>query len=217
MKPIIPWKVQPKIRLVGDGPDAPWHPLEPARRELERILQDEFQLDATEDYEAFVELDKSDYTLCICYTDCWNRDLSVEQIAGLLKFITRGGRLLVIHNGISVQSSYELSQMIGARFTGHPPYQSLNYVPAIEGHPLLEGVESFQLDEEPYMFDFDPWTPRNVVLAFEFEGNRYPAAWEHPYGLGQIVYVQPGHHAPTFQSEMVSRLVLNSVRWLINN
>jgi type 1 glutamine amidotransferase len=207
---------QPKIKLIGDGPDAPWHPLEPARRELARILQEEFQLDATVDYEAFVELDKteSDYGLCICYTDCWKRDLPIEHIAGLLRFVSGGGRLLVIHNGISVQSSYELSQMIGARFTGHPPYQRLNYIPTIVGHPVLAGIESFQLDEEPYMFDFDPWTPRKVLLEFEFEGKRYPAAWEHTYGLGKVVYLQPGHHAPSFQSEMVGKLVLNSARWL---
>lgn len=205
---------QLKIRLIGDGPDAPWHPLEPVRRELELIIQDEFRLDATVEYESFVELEHSDYALCICYTDCWKRDLPVEQIAGLLRFVSGGGRLLVIHNGISVQNSYELSQMIGARFTGHPPYQSLHYIPTVESHPLLDSIESFQLDEEPYMFDLDPWTPRNVLLEFEFEGKRYPAAWEHPYGLGKVVYLQPGHHAPSFQAEMVRKLVLNSVRWL---
>jgi type 1 glutamine amidotransferase len=202
------------LLMIGDDTDAPWHPLEPARQELEEILGGEFQLTSTEDYNHFAEVDRRQFPICISYTDCWNRDLTPEQIAGLLQFVAGGGGLLVIHNGISVQRSYELLQMIGAKFTGHPPYQSLNYYGTAEDHPLLEGVENFRMDEEPYMFDFDPFTKKAVFLEFEFAGNRYPAAWEKTYGLGKVIYLQPGHHAESFKPEAYRRLVLNSARWL---
>ncbi|SDM86441.1 hypothetical protein SAMN04487897_101296 [Paenibacillus sp. yr247] len=202
------------VLLIGDDTDAPWHPLEPARQELEAILSGEFQLTSTEDYNCFAELDQSQFPLCISYTDCWNRDLTMEQSAGLLRFVAGGGRLLVIHNGISLQRSYELLQMIGAKFIGHPPYQALKYYRTAENHPLLEGVENFNMDEEPYLFDFDPFTPKTVFLEFEFAGNRYPAAWEQAYCLGKVIYLQPGHHAPSFKSEAYRRLVLNSACWL---
>lgn len=199
--------------LVGDVTDAPWHPLEPARRELEGILGGEFRISATEDYDSLTRLDTEQFPLCISYTDCWNRDVRPEQTAGLLGYVAGGGGLLVLHNGISLQRSYELRQMIGAKFTNHPPYQPLSYFGTGEDHPLLEGVGSFAMEEEPYMFDFDPFTEKTVFLEYEFEGNRYPAAWEHAYGLGRIVYLQPGHHAPSFQPEAYRRLVLNSARW----
>jgi len=201
--------------LVGDVADAPWHPLEPARRQLEALLDGVVRLESTEDYDRFARLDANETPLCISYTDCWNRNLRPEQTAGLLRFVAGGGSLLVIHNGISVQCSYELAQMIGGKFTEHPPYQALTYHPSAEGHPLLDGVEPFALDEEPYMFELDPFTDKTVFLEYAFEGKRYPAGWEHRYGLGRVVYVQPGHHEPSFLPPSYRRLLSNSVRWLL--
>lgn len=203
-----------QVMLIGDNTDAPWHPLEPARAQLTAILGNEFVLSATEDYQTFTTLNHNQFPLCISYTDCWKRDLTPQQTAGLLQYVAGGGSLLVIHNGISLQRSYELLQMIGAKFTGHPPYQPLAYYGSAANHPLLEGVENFNLDEEPYLFEFDPFTKKTVFMEFEYGGKRYPAAWEHTYGLGKVVYLQPGHHAPSFQPASYQRLVLNSARWL---
>ncbi|AFC29533.1 hypothetical protein PM3016_2653 [Paenibacillus mucilaginosus 3016] len=206
-----------KAMLLGDYTDAPWHPLEPARAELEAILGEAFELTATEDYDVLLRLqtEAGGYPLCIAYTDCWNRELTKAQTAGLLRYVAGGGGLLVIHNGISLQCSYELLQMIGAEFTGHPPYQKLRYSRTAEGegHPLLEGVEDFELDEEPYLFEPDPFVERRIFLEFEFEGKRLPAGWEHDYGLGRVVYLQPGHHAPSFRPEPYRRLIRNSASW----
>ncbi|WP_248924487.1 ThuA domain-containing protein [Paenibacillus hamazuiensis] len=203
------------VLIIGDSTDAPYHPLEPAYKELNGILGGEFELEATEDYDRLTELwrNQAAYPLCISYTDCWNRDIKPEQTAGLLRYVAGGGGLLVIHNGISLQRSHELLQMIGAKFVTHPPFQRLSYYPAAEGHPLLEGVAPFTVDEEPYVFDFDPFTRKKVFLEYEFEGNRYPAGWEHTYGLGRVVYLQPGHRASSFGPEAYRRLVLNGARW----
>lgn len=198
--------------LLGDFTAAPWHPLEPARAELQSMLEPEFTLDATEDYDALGRLDPAEYPLFISYTDCWKRTPKPEQTAGLLRYVAGGGGLLVIHNGISLQSGYELAQLIGARFTGHHPYQPLYYYPTGD-HPLLEGVDAFQLDEEPYQFELEPFADREIFLTYEFEGKRHPAGWEHRYGLGKVVYLQPGHHAPSFKPAAYRRLVLNSARW----
>jgi type 1 glutamine amidotransferase len=202
-----------KVLLVGDGAAAEYHPLEPVRLELEAILKDGFSLISTEDYNAFADLDSGEYPICISYTDCWKRDLTSGQTAGLLKFVAGGGSLIVLHSGISIQRSYELLQMVGAKFIRHPRYQSLNYFGTAEGHPLLADVENFTVDEEPYMFEFDPFTKKTVFLEFEYEEKRYPAGWEQDYGLGKVIYLQPGHHAPSFRPAAYRQLVLNSVRW----
>lgn len=199
--------------LIGDITEAPWHPLEPARVQLESILGEPFDLDSTEDYERLAGLDKEQYPLCISYTDCWDRDISSEIAAGLLRYVASGGGLLVIHNGISLQVRYELLQMIGGKFTEHPPYQTLHYYGTDAEHPLLKGVDDFVLDEEPYHYELDPFTPRNVFLEYEFEGRRYPAGWEHTYGLGRVVYIQPGHHSPSFDSPAVRQLIVNGANW----
>ncbi|MBO7748152.1 ThuA domain-containing protein [Paenibacillus sp. MWE-103] len=198
--------------LLGDFAAAPWHPLEPARAELDAALGPEFALEATEDYDALSRLDHAEHPLCISYADCWDRTPTPAQTAGLLRYVAGGGGLLVVHNGISLQRSPELRQLIGARFTGHPPYQPLVYRPA-EEHPILGGVGEFPLEEEPYRFELDPLAELDVFLAYDFEGERCPAGWARDYGLGRVVYLQPGHHAPSFRPEPYRRLLLNGARW----
>ena len=202
-----------KTLLIGDNTDAPWHPLEPVRAQLEAILGEHYQLTSTEDYDRLATLHQDEFGLCISYTDCWNRDITPQQTAGLLQYVAAGGGLLVIHTGISLQKSHELLQMIGGKFTEHPPYQTLNYYRTQPDHPLLEGVADFTIDEEPYQYEFDPYTKRNVFMEYEYEGNRFPAAWEHTYGLGKVVYLQPGHHAASFLPPAYRRLIANSARW----
>ncbi|HZG87764.1 ThuA domain-containing protein [Paenibacillus sp.] len=200
--------------MIGDDTDAPYHPLEPALKAMQEILQEEFDVTGTEDYDAFARLEPSRLPLCISYTDCWLRSgPTPEQTAGLLRYVAGGGGLLVVHTGISIQASYELAQMVGGKFTTHPPYQPLKYVPAGDGHPLMDGVAPFEMDEEPYMFELDSFSPRNVFLEYEFEGARIPAGWEQRYGLGRVVYLQPGHNASSFQVEPYRRLIRNSARW----
>lgn len=203
-----------KALLVGDQADAPWHPLEPAKQQLEAILAASFDITATVEYDRFAELTKENYDLCISYTDCWNKDVTSSQAAGLMQYVAGGGSLLVIHNGISIQNRYELFQMVGGKFVEHPPFQPLQYFVSNPNHPLAQGVEDFGVEEEPYFFEFDPITPRNVFLEYEFEGKRYPAAWEHAYGLGRVVYLQPGHHGPSFDPPAYRKLVLNAALWL---
>lgn len=203
-----------KLLLIGDNVRSTWHPLEPARQQLGAIAADEFELVATENYEALTTLDKDGFAAVISYADCWNRELAPEQIESLLRFVAGGGGLLVIHNGISLgKACHELAGLIGARFTGHPPYQALTYHPMQVNHPLLEGVEAFTVDEEPYLFEFDVQSPRNLFLEYEFEGSRYPAGWEHHYGVGRLVYLQPGHCAPSFLPDSYRQLIRNSMRW----
>ena len=131
-----------------------------------------------------------------------------------MKYVASGGGLLAIHNGISLAGSYELLQVIGAKFVTHPLYQRLQFYRANDEHPLLQGVENFTLEEEPYRFDFDPFAPRNVFLEYEDEGKRWPSAWEQNYGLGKVVYLHPGHRADSIRSEPIKRIILNSVRWI---
>jgi hypothetical protein len=101
-----------RVLLIGDDKEAMDHPLELIEKEMEQILAEGIQVTAPNDYEYFARLDTDEYDVYISYTDCWRRDLTAEQTSGLLRFVAGGGGLLVIHNGIFIQRSYELSQVI---------------------------------------------------------------------------------------------------------
>ncbi|GAK40766.1 hypothetical protein TCA2_3256 [Paenibacillus sp. TCA20] len=197
--------------LIGDNGVDVWHPLEPARQQLVQIIGESTNLTVTEDYDSLKELSRDEFDVVISYTDCWLRDLTTEQTAGLITFVAGGGGILVIHNGISLQRSSELAQMIGAKFITHPPYQILSYHGIEPTHPLLEGVPDFVMGEEPYVVEFDPFAPVKVFLEYEYQGRRYPAAWENGFGLSKIIYLQPGHDARSFEPEPFRQLIRNSV------
>ena len=200
--------------LIGDNAKMKYHPLSGPDRELTSML-DEFEVTTTEDYEEFREENLKAFDLCISFTDCWDDKLSDEQTVGLLSFVSHGGGLLSIHNGISLSGRYELAQLHGGRFSGHPEQKLLTYVPSFPGHVIMDGIKSFSVLEEPYMFEMDNFTDTSILLEYESEGRKWPAAWAHVYGMGRVVYLSPGHNAETFLDPMYRNLIVRSAAWAV--
>lgn len=199
--------------LIGDNQLAPYHPLHQVETIISDILGTQMKVSSSEDYEMLREEHLLSFQLCISYTDCWNRKATPEQTAGLLSFVSKGGGLVVIHNGISLQNKPELRQLIGARFTGHPAYQKLDFRLSAPEHVIMQNIPTFTIEDEPYQFDFDPFTEMTVLFEYEFEERHYPAAWAIEYGLGRVVYLMPGHNASSFSSEAYRKIIENSCLW----
>jgi type 1 glutamine amidotransferase len=204
-----------KAILIGDYLNPPYHPLQKIDEAITEILSDEIEVQSTDDYQYFSASKLQDFQLCISYTDCWDQKIAPEYVAGLVSFVGNGGGLLVIHNGISIQSRFELAQLIGARFTGHPPMQQLIFKVSVPDHPVMTGVEKFEMKEEPYQFDFDPFSDRTTLLEYEYQEKLWPAAWAHHYGMGKVVFLMPGHELQAFQNESYRQIMRQSAQWLI--
>jgi uncharacterized protein len=202
-----------KALVVGDYSKAQYHPLTGVDKELMDIFNDKIQIECTEDYERFQIESLKDFDLCVSYTDCWGEKLTQEQVGGILSFVSNGGGLLVIHNGISLQSNYEFAQLVGAKFTGHPPYTKLNVEACKNNHVILEGISDFEIEDEPYRYDFNNFSEKTVLIEYKQDGVVYPAGWAIQYGLGRIVYLMPGHDTVSFKNEMYRKLILRSGMW----
>src|SRR4051794_35171408 len=101
--------------LLGNNDDAPYHTLRAVQQQIIDILGASFQVTAAEGT-THLQLDVlKPYQLVVSYLDIWGKVPAAEETAGLLQFVASGGGLLVIHNGISIQGSPELSHLIGAR------------------------------------------------------------------------------------------------------
>jgi len=201
-----------KAILIGDNDHAEWHPLKGPGKEISEILS-EFDIVQTEDYDQFKEENLKQCNLCISFTDRWSEKLTDAQTAGLLSYVAHGGGLLMIHNGIAIQTRYELAQLAAGKFTRHPEQKSLTYTPASSGHIILEGIESFTVKEEPYQFVMDNLAQTSLLLEYESEGRQWPAAWAHGYGSGRVVYLSPGHNIETFHNPAYRRLIHRSGLW----
>ncbi|WP_078552421.1 ThuA domain-containing protein [Bacillus alkalicellulosilyticus] len=205
-----------KVLVIGDYEEAPWHPLSAIEEQLKQLLPEHDEVDVTIDRSLLREETLSNYDLLISYVDAWEKKLAPEEIGGLLRFVAAGGRFLCIHNGVSLQTTYEYAQLVGAKFTGHPPYQTLQYNITQE-HDITAGLESFKMDEELYCFEFDPFTEKTVVLECTNGEQTMPAAWYHSYGQGQVVYLAIGHDSQSFANNSFQQLVKNSIAWLASS
>jgi len=204
---------KPSAIILGDYSNAIYHPLKGVDCVLRDLLSENFSVTCTEDRNMLELKNLKDFKLCIMYVDSWKSKLEQNEMGGLLSFTAQGGGLLVIHNGISYQSNPEYAQMVGARFTGHPPYQLLNYSIKDSRHPITQDIESFEMEEELYMFDFDTLSSPAILLECCNNDICMPAAWAHTYGLGRIAYLAPGHNVESFLHPAYRKVVLRSASW----
>jgi type 1 glutamine amidotransferase len=198
--------------LIGDNTLADWHPLKGPGKEITEALS-EFEIVQSEDYDQFREENLKQYDLCISFIDRWNYRMTDDQTCGLLSYVCHGGGLLIIHNGIALQARYELAQLAGGKFLGHPEEKVLNYKPTSSGHVIMEGIEAFAVKEEPYRFELDNMVETQILMEYEDEGKLWPAAWAHDYGFGRVAYLSPGHNIETYRDPMFRKIIGRSGLW----
>jgi len=198
---------------LGNYSDAIYHPFEGVDKEIEQIFQGKIDVRSTGDYGMLNEEYLAPYRLFISYTEFLEEKLSPARTAALLSFVARGGGLLAIHNGISLQRNQELAAMIGGKFMSHPEFTSLPIRIREPHHRIMDRVEPFVVDDEPYRFEFDPFIRKTILAEYEHDGEMWPAAWTHEFGLGRVVYLMPGHQLSAFKVEGYRKLIVNAGLW----
>lgn len=198
---------------LGNYSDAIYHPFSGVDKEIESIFDDRIHVRSTGDYGMLHEEYLAPYKLFISYTEFLEEKVSPSRTAALLSFVARGGGMLAIHNGISLQRNQELAVMIGAKFASHPEFTSLPVHIREPNHRIMDRVEPFIVDDEPYRFEFNPHIRTTILAEYEHEGEMWPAAWTHEFGLGRIVYLMPGHRLSAFKVEGYRKLILNAGLW----
>lgn len=112
------------------------------------------------------------------------------------------------------RESYVLATKVFGKMGDGPNDQGLSRKHIMEQcHDIMKGIEPFELEEEPYRFIFDPFTDKTVLLQYEYEGDFWPAAWCHTYGIGRVVFLMPGHHEPSFLQPSVRSMITQAAKW----
>lgn len=155
---------------------------------------------------------RAETRLVVGYSDDWNSMLPEGAATGLLNFVSDGGGLLVIHNGVSWARHPGLFALIGASFTGHPDQERMEYR-LFGRHPIIQGLRGFTLKEEPYRYDFAPGFASEVFLRYEQDGRLWAAGWAQAIHRGRVVHLQPGHSPSAFANPGYASLVRRSARW----
>jgi len=202
-----------KALALGSYSEVKYHPFAGVDRALESIFGGDMEIRCTEDFTMLNKDTLSTYKLVISYTEFSDIPLPQEQVAALISYVAGGGGLLVIHNGISLQRNAELGSMLGAHFTHHPEYTALSVAIKEPSHPIMQGIEDFVIDEEPYYFEALPYFHSTILAEYPHDGMKRQAAWCHEFGLGRVVYLMPGHHLPSFAVSPFRRMILRGGLW----
>jgi len=204
--------IKTKALLLG-GYNVPYHPLTGIIEQLEVALSDRFEITIAVTNDVLAT-DLSQYELLISYADQWDKTLTDLQTAGLVSFVVKGGGLLTLHNGICLASRHEIKSIIGASFNGHPDSEVLPF--SFESdNSLTYGIESFEMHEEPYQYNFTDGMKLQIFMEYTYQGDKKPSGWQAYYGLGKTIYLHPGHSVSNFQNANYLELIRRCANWCV--
>ncbi len=204
-----------------------YHDMDYARLEILKLLaeHEHIRVRVAEDYRDVAAIAASDFL--ITYT-CDVIPAHAEQSA-LRDFLSTGRRWLALHGTNSVlrflkgrgwdapRTAPDFMAMLGSQFVAHPPIAPYKVEVSDSSHPLVAGIEPFEVDDELYLCEYHGtqhallhtnyrgeapgftaqlW-PRPVSetgsQGTEMPGDRQLVMYLHPYAGGEVLYCTLGH------------------------
>lgn len=141
-------------------------------------------------------------------------DLTAEQEAGLLDFVAGGKGLVGVH-GSGWWIGGRAVDLLGGHANWHPP--GLTFTVNVEDstHPVMQGIEDFEVEDEIYMSAYDPGI--HILATAQWSAKAHPMAWVKPYGQGRVFYTTLGHTSDTFTRPAMQRMLRQGAHWAAGN
>jgi uncharacterized protein len=195
-----------------------WHDFDYARLELLRRLarHPHVRTRVFEDYSRPSALDRADFL--VTYT-CDVRPAPGPEQRALVDFVERGGRWLALHGTNSAIDPPEpggprvfrtpralgpVAEVLGSQFLGHPPIVPYRVEVTRPDHPLVAGIQPFEVSDELYVCELHG--PLEVLLHARWRGpcrgfeeggtaddEPRPVLYLRPHGRGAVCYLTLGH------------------------
>jgi type 1 glutamine amidotransferase len=192
-----------------------YHDFDFARKELLALLYEDVEIrtSVSSDYRDTDAIAAADFL--VTYTCSLAVGESEER--ALAEFVRSGRRWLALHGTNSVlefvkegvaapREQQLLMRTLGSQFIAHPPIQSyrVDVSRSAIGHPLVAGIESFEVDDELYLCAYHGEIQPLLETRFSGEAVGFVEKdWHsddarlvmylHPEGKGQVLYLTLGH------------------------
>ncbi|THV29484.1 ThuA domain-containing protein [Glycomyces paridis] len=161
-----------------------------------------------------------------------------EELNGLRSAIEHGTGMAGWHGGIadSYRASSDYLQLIGGQFATHPTrapqedlkgeaadcftHYTVNIVPEQADHPIVKGIQDFDLHTEQYWVLSDEYN--DVLATTTIPVTPYhpwhrpitcPAVWTRLWGEGRIFVATPGHDMGVLADANVRTIIERGILW----
>ncbi|MEE8046799.1 MAG: ThuA domain-containing protein [Dehalococcoidia bacterium] len=146
--------------------------------------------------------------------DIW---MQPHQEDAIEQFVLNGGSFLVMHNSTwryPWNGAYR--RTTAGYFQDHPPVQRFNVEITDSNHPITQGVESYEIEDEQHFIWFDIDRVDLFAVSQGDDGRQSASGFSHEYGKGRVAYLANGHRLSVLQQEPVQKLLTNAVNWLLS-
>jgi len=192
-----------------------WHPPWRGQMYLKSALAAEsrYTFDEVDSLAAAAKRPLADYAALVLYYHHRDTPLAASDLAAFRSYVEAGGGVLAVHSATaSYKPSSEYFDILGGRFVGHGPVQSITVRPLRDDDPIFGGIDEFTIHDELYLHE------RRAELQVHFEtrheGRNEPMVWTHEIGHGRVCYSCPGHRSASMQHPAVQEILRRGLAWV---
>jgi len=132
-----------------------------------------------------------------------------EQVSALLGAVEGGIGYVGLHAATATfRKSESYLRLIGSHFLRHPPIKRFTVEIVEPNHPVTQGIESFEIEDERYEL-----TDLQEGLQILASAEGHPMIYVTEFGAGRVCYIAPGHDARTLGLPVYATLVHRAISW----
>ena len=198
-----------KVLLLVGGPE--YHDTPETRAALLDTLSAEFDVTMTDDLGVLQPDTLKGYDVIVNFTTFL--EPTDEQISALLDAVEGGKGFVGIHGATATfWNSPAYLEMLGGKFIVHDPNKvftvNISSSRHVEEHPITEGVDDFDIQDELYIIEGD-LTQWHILARAE----GHPILHTKMWGKGRVHSNALGHDARALNNPGFQILVINGVKW----
>ena len=175
------------------------------------------QADVTSDWDALRWERVAPYDVVIQYTGGRTSICADEHLAGITRFLERGGGYVPLHY-TSSNVNADFLKLVGAKFAGHPAFGPFTVRVSDPDHPITRGLGPIEIEDECYRSEvFDPSAIHVLMTSHhpdpEAKIDGEPSAWVREIGRGRLFYSALGHDHRVWPHPRLRELLTRGIRW----
>jgi type 1 glutamine amidotransferase len=143
----------------------------------------------------------------------WFEDGVTEVgIKELEAYVKAGRGFLSLHSGNTAKKDSAYAGFVGNVFLGHPPRCAVK-VEISGGHPIVQGVENFDIRDEHYAVECLAGDAVELFRTKSETGGDQLGGYVREMGKGRLCVMTPGHILAVWEHPAYQKLILNALDW----